>query len=141
MTVTAGEVSLAVERRLEQGQRRLLVTFPAGRPGQHRVEARLARQDIGGSPLLLPVVQDPCRALAQLGLQQLAGESGGGRRKRPVFKAEGRTVAVVRQPRGPGCGGDGGVHSFLLRYGGDIAVTETCQTYFRVNLSTIFVSF
>jgi hypothetical protein len=27
------------------------------------------------------------------------------------------------------------VHSFLLRYGGDIAVTETCQTYFRVILT------
>ena len=34
-----------------------------------------------------------------------------------------------------------GVHSFLLQDGSDIAVTETCQTYFRVNLSTIFVSF
>ena len=34
-----------------------------------------------------------------------------------------------------------GVHSFLLRDGCDIAVTQTCQTYFRVNLSTIFVSF
>ena len=103
-----------MERRLEQGQRRLLLTFPAGRPGQHRVEARLARQDIRGSPLLLPVLQDPCRALAQLGLQQLAGESGGGLRKRPVFKAEGRTVAVLRQPRGPGGGRDGG---FLAREG------------------------
>ena len=66
--VEMGEVEVVVEKELVVEGSRLLLTFKAVAKGCYKVSVRLSSQDVLGSPLNLPVLENPVAVLAKLGL-------------------------------------------------------------------------
>ena len=71
VTAKMGEDEVVVEKELVGEGSRLLLTFKAVAKGCYKVSARLSSQDVLGSPLNLPVLENPVAALAKLGLEPL----------------------------------------------------------------------
>ena len=71
VTAKMGEAEVVVEKELVGEGSCLLLTFKAGAKGCYKVSACLSSQDVLGSPLNLPVVENPVEVLAKLGLEIL----------------------------------------------------------------------
>jgi hypothetical protein len=103
ITVTLAEAVLETEQEVTKSL--LQLHFSVTSAGLHVVTARLASQHILGSPLLLPVLTDPARVLAQLGLQLVDHTRAAAKpavlRQRSMFNVTAEPVKLLRQPRGP----------------------------------------
>ena len=71
VTVKMGEAEVVVENELVGEGSSVLLTFKAVAKGCYKVSACLSSQDVLGSPLNLPVLENPVAALAKLGLEPL----------------------------------------------------------------------
>ena len=96
--VKMGAVDVALEKRLVDEGNRLVLTFNAAAQGCYQVSARISSLDVLGSPLNLPVLEDPVAVLAKLGLEPLGATGtnfrsiGGDLKIEPVLEAGAVTV-------------------------------------------------
>ena len=106
ITASLGDSVLNVSSQVIEG--RLQLHFEVVSAGLHVVTARLAKQHILGSPLLLPVLTDPAQALAQIGLQPLDQSQltkSPSLTLRPQFCEPREPVSHMQQSQGFGCDG------------------------------------